>query len=112
MKFNDNLIEFFEDSCENDFWDYISDKVLVLPSGTDTVFFGCFPIIKNDILIDIRVSVPEIKEYKDMLINVHEFTHAIELYNELGSFYFDNVDLREARAKNMEIKYTNTFNRK
>ncbi|MBR3897898.1 MAG: hypothetical protein IKJ43_01290 [Bacilli bacterium] len=112
MEIDDRLISFFENICGSDFWEYISDKVLVLPNDSDTCFYGCFPIVYDDILMDIRVSVPEIHNLKDLLINVHEFAHAVELYYELGTFYIDDVDLREATAKNMERKFTAVLSKK
>ena len=84
----------------------------MIPSDSDTCFYGCFPIVCDDMLLDIRVCVPEINSLKDLLINVHEFAHAIELYYEIGSFYIDDSDLREATAKNMERKFSAFLSKK
>ncbi len=103
----DEIISFLNDYCCLDFWNYISDKVIVIPSGSDMCFYGCYPIVSDDILVSIRVCVPEIVTFKDILINIHEFAHAIDLYNEIGCVYYDNRDEREAFAKKLEKEYIN-----
>ena len=102
---NEEIIKFYKDYVLKEFWDYIKDRVVIVPSGSDMCFYGCYPITKNNILIDIRVLVPNIETEKDVLINIHEFAHATELYNELGRSYIDNRDKREKHAKKMEKLY-------
>ena len=86
----------------DDFFEFIEDKIVLTPSVVDISWFGCHPILNGDILVDIRVVVPEILTEKDMLINIHEFAHAIELYNELGSIYEERREEREKFAKKIE----------
>ena len=104
---DDRIISFFlnEKVCDIDFFDYIKDKVVFIPSDSDLFWYGCHPLLENDILCDIRVVVPKIDNEFDLIINIHEFTHAIDLYNELGSFYKDNIEDREKRANKMEKIY-------
>lgn len=86
-----------------DFFDFIEDKIVVLPSNSEIFWYGCHPILNDEgILIDIRVVVPEIVNLEDMVINVHEFMHAIELYDELGTVYEEKRDIREGNAKVIE----------
>jgi len=102
---NEEIIKFYKDYIQKEFWDYIKERVVIVPSGSDMYFYGCYPITKNNILIVIRVLVPNIETEKDILINIHEFAHAIELYNELGKNYEDNRDEREKYAKKIEKIY-------
>lgn len=101
------LIDFFkqENLYNEEFFNYIEDKIVIVPSDTDTFWFGCHPIIKEDIIKDIRLVVPEIKKEKDMLVNIHEFTHALELYEEIETKYEEKREERENKAKLMEKKY-------
>ena len=107
MIIDERLIEFFkgESLYKEDFFEFIEDKILIVPNDTDIFWFGCHPIIENEIVVDIRLVVPEIKEEKDILINIHEFTHAIELYNEIGTVYEERRGKREKKAKSMEQVY-------
>ena len=86
------------------FLDDIKDKTLIVPNTSNA--YGCFPILNEDgKLISIRLLVPEMKTQKDLCINIHEYTHAFELYKELGSIYIEDRNNRELRASNMEKKY-------
>ena len=106
---DERVISFFlnEEVCDHDFFDYIKDKVVYIQSGSDVFWYGCHPILKDGVLCDIRVVVPLIVNEFDLIVNIHEFTYAIELYNELGSFYNDDIINREKRAHEMEEKYKN-----
>lgn len=105
--FKNELKDFFrqQNLYSEEFFDFMKGKVKVLPSGTNKVWFGCFPLINNDILRDIRLLVPEIKNERDLLINIHEYYHAIELFNELGIKYNSRIEERELKAREMEKKY-------
>lgn len=105
--FKNELKDFFrqQNLYSEEFFDFIKGKVKVLPSTTDKDWFGCFPMIDNYVLKDIRILVPEIKREIDLLINIHEYYHAIELYNELGTKYEAKTEERELRAKEMEKRY-------
>ena len=108
MKF-DEIENFFkkENIYEENFFKYIKGKVYQFPSNTPLEWFGCFPILDdNDILVDIKVVVPKIENEKNILVNLHEFFHAYELYHELGSKYVEKTEERELSAKKFEKKYT------
>ena len=90
---------------DKDFFDYIKTRVHILPFDTSLEWFGCFPILEGDILKDIKVVVPEIVTEKNMLVNLHEFYHAYELFNELGTIYAENKEQRESSAIEFEKKY-------
>ena len=59
----------------------------------------------HDILTDIRLLVPKIEIEGDLLINIHEYYHALELFNELGTIYESKTEEREKRAKEIEKNY-------
>ena len=90
---------------DEQFFEYIKTRVHVFPYDTSLDWFGCFPILEDDIIIDLRVVVPEIVTEKNMLVNIHEFYHAYELYGELGKMYVENREEREINAVNFEKKY-------
>ena len=49
-----------------------------LEKGMD--FYGCYPYVENDILQEINICVPKIKNLTTMKINIHEYKHGIDLY--------------------------------
>ena len=83
-------------------------KIKVLPFDTSLEWCGCFPIVEDGILKDIRMTVPEIKTEKNLFVNIHEHVHGLELFNELGSFYNEKKEERESNASNMEKIYLKT----
>lgn len=107
--FKNQVKDFFKDEnlYSEQFFDFIKDKVKVLPSSCSLDWYGCFPLIEDNILKDIRLLVPEITDEKTLLINIHEYTHAIDLYNVLGYVYEEKNQERENNAINMEKKYIN-----
>lgn len=94
-----------DNNITSDVIKYIKSKTYVVPNTFGKEYYGCFAIVNNNILTDIRLLVPEIKTIEDLSINIHEYTHAFELYNELGSIYNEDKINREKRAVDMEKKY-------
>jgi len=105
--FKNELKDFFKEQgmYSEEFFDFIKDRVHILPFNTPLDCFGCFPILENDVIKDIKLLVPEIKTEKNLLVNIHEYTQALELFNELGTVYDEQRDKREARAVQMEKIY-------
>ena len=104
----EKVIEFFKEKgiYNEEFFNYIKKKVLILPSDTPLEWFGCFPILdENNNIMDIRLSVPEVVTEKNLLVNLHEYYHAYEIYNELGNLYIENREVRENNAINFEQSY-------
>ncbi len=99
--------EFFKEQkiYDENFFEYIKTRVHILPYDTSLDWFGCFPIIEEGIVKDMRVVVPKIVTKKNLLVNLHEFYHAYELYNELGCIYVEDREQREENAVNFEKKY-------
>ena len=90
---------------DEQFFEYIKTRVHIFPYDTSLDWFGCFPILEGDVIIDMRVAVPEIVTENNLLVNLHEFYHAYELYSELGNVYVENREQRENNAVNFERKY-------
>ena len=107
---NNKLINFFikQNLYNEQFVNFMEGKIIVVPNTTEKFWYGCFPIIEDNILKDIRVLVPQIENETDLLINIHEFTHAIELYEELNMIYNERREERENKARNMEKLYLKT----
>lgn len=105
--FKNKLKEFFkvEQLYSEEFFDFIKNKVHVLPPKTSLDWYGYFPILEDNKIKDIRLLVPEIIDDKTLLINIHEYFHALELFNELGTIYEERREERENKAKEMEKKY-------
>ena len=99
--------EFFKEQkiYDENFFEYIETRVHTLPYDTSLDWFGCFPIIEESIVKDMRVVVPKIVTKKNLLVNLHEFYHAYEIYNELGQEYIPNIEEREKRASLFEETY-------
>lgn len=97
----EDLVNYYH---KNDAIYYLLEHSKVLDTNLeDTSFYGCFPIIKEDKLEEIKVCVPPINNLKSMLINVHEYKHGIDLYPYLGKEYQD-FDY-EVLARNEEINF-------
>lgn len=103
----DELIRFLKEQnlYREEFFEFMEGKIKVVSYDTPIEWFGCFPLIENGILTDIRLLVPEIKTQKNLLVNIHEYVHAIELFDELGTVYKDRREARENRASNYEKIY-------
>lgn len=85
---------------------FLNGKILYLPLKKDEFPWACFPILDdNEVLIDIKLLVPEIIDEDTLLVNIHEFTHAFELFQKLGHKYIENVPYSEKLAKDNEKIY-------
>ncbi len=88
-----------------DFFKYIEKRVKVFDLAAE--FCGCFPIIDDDGFIkDIRVLVPSIKDELTLRVNIHEFTHAYDLFLALNKPYnLKTEEEREELAIQKEMEY-------
>lgn len=105
--FKNELKDFLKEQnlYREEFFDFMKGKIKELPADTSLDWFGCFPIVKDGILKDIRLLVPEIKNEQNLLVNIHEYVHALELFDEIGYFYEERKEERESKARNMEKVY-------
>lgn len=76
-----------------------------LEKGMD--FYGCYPYVENDILQEINICVPKIKNLTTMKINIHEYKHGIDLYPYLGKPYIEQD--YESIARMEEEKFVKTL---
>lgn len=104
----EDLVNYYH---KNDAIYYLLEHSKVLDTNLeDTSFYGCFPIIKEDKLEEIKVCVPPINNLKSMLINIHEYKHGIDLYPYLGKSYVEQD--YEVLARNEEINFQKTLSLK
>lgn len=90
------------------FYDFVRKKVTRLPLQVEDFGWGVFPITdKNGVLTDIRMVVPIIYDEKSLCVNIHEYTHAYEVYTYLGSIYEWHIEESEEKAKSAEKRYLN-----
>lgn len=92
-----------------EFLEFMMGKIKVLDTA-QIEWYGAFPIVdENGILKDIRLLVPTPNNKRNILINIHEFTHAFELFQELGYPYESKTIERETKARAKEEEYQNTL---
>ena len=103
--FNLDDIKQFLDYDDN-FWNYIKFKTLYIDSNMDNskYFYGVLTKIINNTLIDIQVIVPNIIDLKTLLINIHEYTHAHDLYLCIGKSLASDLEY-ENNARNKELEF-------
>jgi len=91
-------------SVNNKMWKYIMERTIVTD---DESFYGVNIKINNNIVEDFKVFVPHIVNLQTAKINVHEFTHAIDVYKMLGLTY-NEVDY-EKIAKDTENEFEKEY---
>ena len=87
-------------------------------------FIGCYyNFDKRGCLIKIVIGVPIIKDEQTLLINIHEYIHAISLYSKLGTkckigiereilpLLYEKIYLNENPNEELE-RYVNMLNQK
>lgn len=93
------------------FFDFMKGKIKILPLPVEEFGWGVFPKTnKEGILVDIRMVVPAIYDVKSLCVNIHEYTHAYEMYFCLGEKYVWNVEESEQKARDAEKRYLKSRN--
>lgn len=94
-------------NIENDeFIKYMRSRVKRYEHTNPDSLWGYFTEYNEEgYLCNIRLLVPHISDEKSLLINIHEYTHAYEAYQKLGTKYEEKVEESEALAKENEAKY-------
>ncbi len=88
------------------FFEFMKGKIKKVPFLVEDFGWGVFPIInENGILEDIRMIVPVIYDIKSLCVNLHEYTHAYELFSSLGKVYEWHVEESEQKARSAEKRY-------
>ena len=106
------IIEIFKilDIYDYEFFDYIKDKIKVYDIDNELGLWGCFIKLDKNIIKDIKILVPKIKDNNTLLINIHEFYHAYSLYKHINKKYIDDVDKYENDAINIEKSVVKKLN--
>lgn len=95
---------------DQSFYDFISERIIRLPANVNEFGWGVFPKIdENGILYDLRILVPKIYNELSLCINIHEYTHAYELYGYLGKAYKWDINNSEEKAQAAEKRYLNSI---
>lgn len=103
LKFNDVLKN--EGMDDKAFLEHLKNRTKIVPNTFRKEYYGCFPRVNNGILVGINLLVPEIVTKEDLLINIHEYTHAFDLYQQLNCPYVEDIEYLEEHAKVLEKKY-------
>ena len=80
---------------DEDILEYIEGRTIHIDYDKDHAleFYGCYPLIKDNIVKDIRLCVPTIKDDITVAINIHEYIHLIKVFNYLNKEYvFDQTE--------------------
>ena len=69
--------------------EYIKPKTVYLDHSEEAMhFYGVFPIVDdNNIIKDIKLCVPKIKDDITVSINIHEYVHLLLVYRNLNNEY-------------------------
>ena len=59
--------------------DYLDDESIE--------FIGCYPIVENDILTEVKLCVPRIVDDISLSMNIPEYIHLYNIYSNIGSKY-------------------------
>ena len=87
----EQIIEFFKkyNLYEENMFKYIYSKTNYVDyyNEMENFLIGCYIKVKSNRIIDFKLYLPYLIDKKTMLITVHELTHAIETYYQLGNKY-------------------------
>lgn len=72
-------------------------------------FYGVYPKVENNILVDYRVILPEVVDDNSAAINVNLYSKAYELYKLLGSTYSLDEQVVEDKALELEKQFNKTI---
>lgn len=87
-----------------EFFEFIKGKIKRYP--VKDFGWGCFPILDMDNkIVDMHILVPDFLDELCIRINIHEYAHAFEIYNELGEVYIENRAVRENNAREKELEF-------
>lgn len=109
QNYYNDFINFFKkhNLYNKQLFDYIDNNSTKVDYNDEEqkVFIGCYYICnKLTILQKIKICVPFIDSPITTLINIHEYIHAIELYNKIGKKYKKN-DTEEVLPILYELLY-------
>ena len=92
-----------EGITDPNFFAFLKGKVRSYNVKVEDFNWAVFPRIDvNGVLTDISMVVPTVYDMKSLCVNIHEYTHAYELYFCLGEVYVWHVEESEAKAREAE----------
>jgi hypothetical protein len=102
---NENDIKEFL-NYPDEFWKYVDERTTIVDSyfEEEKEFYGVNIKTNNNCIDDMKVFVPEIINLETALVNVHEYTHAYNLYEILGKEMMSDLEY-ENLAKLQEEKF-------
>lgn len=53
-------------------------------------FVGCYPILEDGMVKDIRLCVPNMVDDVSVSINIHEYVHLLRIYKSLGKKFVES----------------------
>ena len=92
--------------CHDEFWDFMRTRTKRISAPIESGIWGTF-FSKDESgnVIDIKILVPEIIDELTLLVNIHEYAHAYELFMQLGDNYILNKKSSEDYATSKEKEY-------
>lgn len=92
--------------CHDEFWEYMRTRTKRISAPIESGIWGTF-FSKDESgkVTDIKILVPEIIDELTLLVNIHEYAHAYELFMQLGDNYTLNKKSSEDYAKSKEKEY-------
>ena len=98
MKFNQGVIEFFKkhNMYEEKMFNYLEDNTNMLDykDPDERCFIGCFYILdKKGKLSRLILNIPYVYDDITALINIHEITHGIEHYPQIGKKFIKDTTI-------------------
>lgn len=88
------------------FFDFMEGKVKSYGLAAQEFPWGCFPRLdKENRLVSINMVVPIPVSEETMRVNIHEYMHAFEMYQQLGMVYILDTLKSEEMAKLKEEEY-------
>ncbi len=93
-----------------EFWEYIAKKITILDLDLEESmsFIGVYPKLNSsNQVIDIKVYLPPVTSLSTLLIVIHEYNHAYQMYWQLGQEFLDLP--YEEMAKQEEEKFLQTY---
>lgn len=102
--FKSELKDFFREQnlYTEEFFDFVKTKVTVPESNVKKEWYGCYPMIEQGMLTDMRLLVPKIQNEKDLLINIKIYAYSLELYKYLNQPYKHRGNLLEEKSQEVE----------
>lgn len=108
----EELKDFYQ---QYDAWYYLINRTKIISQDIEGAeeFYGCYQLIKNNTLEEIKICVPPITNLKSLEINIKEYKNAIDLYSHIGKEipldFKENSELKLCEFKEKYLSKKNTI---